>query len=98
MQDLSAAGKNLISNKVPNSGTVDRLLLGGGALASGLANPAIPAGLLLGAGAYTSPIQSLLRGMVSSRPNLAQPVANAVRQTSPYLTPIGGDGLLGLLQ
>jgi hypothetical protein len=98
MQDLSAAGKNLLSNKVPNSGTVDRLLLGGGALASGFANPAIPAGLLLGAGAYTSPIQSLLRGMVASRPNLAQPVANAVRQTSPYLTPIGGNGVFGLLQ
>lgn len=98
MQDLSAAGKNILSNKVPNSGTVDRLLLGGGAIGSGLYNPLIPAGLIAGAGMYTAPIQGLLRGAVSMRPGAAQPVANAVRQTSPYLAPVGVQGLLGLLQ
>jgi hypothetical protein len=98
MQDLSAAGKNLLANKVPNSGTVDRLLLGGGALGTGLFNPLIPAGLVTGAAAYTQPAQAVLRGLVASRPGLAQPVANAVRQTSPYLAPVGGNGLLGLLQ
>lgn len=98
MQDLSAAGKNLLSNKVPNSGTVDRLLLGGGALGSYFVNPAIPAGLIAGAGMYTQPMQSLLRGAVSARPDAAQPIANAVRQVSPYLAPVGVQGLLGFAQ
>lgn len=98
MQDLSSAGKNLLNNKVPNSGTPERLLLGGGALGSGLYNPMIPISLLAGAAAYTQPVQGLLRAAVSSRPGFADPVANAIRQTSPYLTPVGTQGLLGLLQ
>lgn len=97
MQDLSAAGKTMLSNKVPNSGTPERLATGG-ALLSGLYNPWIPAGLLSGAAMYSNPAQSLLRGAVSMRPQLAQPVADTVRQASPYLVPIGQQGLLGLLQ
>ncbi|MBK7025374.1 MAG: hypothetical protein IPH41_18495 [Sulfuritalea sp.] len=57
-------------------------------------NPAIPAGMLLGAGAYTPPAQALLRGLVSSRPSLAQPVAGLLNRSSPMLSPAGG--LLGI--
>ncbi len=97
MQDLSAAGKNMLSNKVPNSGTVDRLLLGGGALGSGLVNPLIPVGLLGGAALYSRPIQGLLGSAVASRPALAQPAANVFRQAAPALIPSGAQIGLGLL-
>lgn len=98
MQDLSSAGKNLLSNKVPNSGTVDRALLAGGALGSALYNPLIPASLVGGAALYSAPAQALLRGLATARPQAAQGAAQAVRKSTPYLVPIGQQGLLGLGQ
>lgn len=64
MQDLSSAGKSVLGNKVPNSGTADRL----GALAA--LNPGtwpyiaagIPASLL-----YTGPGQALSAGLLAGR-------------------------------
>jgi len=97
MQDLSSAGKNLLHNRVPNSGTVERILLGGGALGSGLVSPWIPAGLLGGAAMYTGPMQALLRGSVSYRPELAQHAAQAFRKAAPALIPGGAQMGLGLL-
>lgn len=97
MQDLSGAGKTMLSNKVPDSGTAGRLWLGGGALASGALNPAIPAGLIGGAALYTPQVQNLMRGLVSSRPQSAQAVADALRKTSPLLVPAGAQMGLGLL-
>jgi hypothetical protein len=93
MQDLSDSGKSVLGDKVPNSGTADRLMNIGAAGAS-FANPAIPLGLLLGAGAYSRPVQSLLSGAVSSRPSLAQPVAGLLNKTSPVFSP--ALGLLGV--
>lgn len=98
MQDLSAAGKNLLHNRVPNSGTVDRALLAGGALGSGLVSPWIPAGLAGGAAMYSPQMQALLRGAVSSRPQLAQPAADVFRKAAPALIPGGAQLGLGLLQ
>ena len=40
MQDLTDAGASVVSDKVPNSGTFDRLALGAGALGSGALSPA----------------------------------------------------------
>lgn len=97
MQDLASAGNTVLGNKVPNSGTADRLMLGGGALGAYFVNPAIPAGLLLGAGGYLPPVQSALRGLVSARPDIAQPVANMLRQATPALVPGGAQLGLGLL-
>lgn len=97
MQDLANAGQNVIGNKVPNSFTTDRALIAGGGLGAGLVNPAIPAGLLGGAALYSPPAQALLRGLVSSRPQSAQPVADALRQASPFLVPGGAQLGLGLL-
>lgn len=97
MQDLSDPAKNVLGSKVPNSGTADRMMNLPNLLTAGLGysvNPAIPAGMLLGAGAYTPPAQALLRGLVSSRPSLAQPVAGLLNRTSPMLSPAGG--LLGI--
>jgi hypothetical protein len=88
LQDLGDAGKSVLSGKVGNSFTADRMMLGGGALGGlGYLNPMTAAGLAGGAALYLSPIQRALVGSVSSRPQFAQPVAEAVRQSSPYLLP-----------
>jgi hypothetical protein len=92
MQDLGNAGQSVLGNKVPNSFTTDRALISGGALGSGLVSPAIPAALLGGAGLYLSPAQRALVWAASSRGQLAQPAAQAVRQASPFLIP-GATGL-----
>jgi len=95
MQDLGNAGQNVLGNKVPNSGTAERLMYGGGAAAGGyLINPLIPAGLLGGAAVYSGPAQSLLRGAVSSRPESAKAIAEALQKAAPMFDPSGG--LLGL--
>lgn len=90
MQDLGAAGQQVLGNRTPNSGTTDRLMLGAGALGSGMIEPSIPIGLLLGAGAYTPPVQALMRGAVAARPQAAQSVAGLLNQASPMLAPAGG--------
>ena len=98
MQDLGNAGQSVLGNVVPSSGTSERLMLGGTALGGAYAvNPAIATGLIGGAAMYTSPMQNLLRGAVSSRPNFAQPVSKFIRESSPYLVPTGAQFGLGLL-
>lgn len=97
MQDLAGAGQSVLGNKVPNSATADRLMLGAGGLGAYALNPAIPAGLLAGAGLYTSPMQSLLRGAVTARPQAAQAVRNTLLQASPGFVPAGAQIGLGLL-
>lgn len=94
MQDLGNAGQSVLGNKVPNSFTTDRALIAGGTLGSYFVNPAIPAALLGGAGLYTSPLQRALVGAASSRPALAQPTADLLRKSAPYLVPAGAQ--LGL--
>lgn len=98
MQDLGNAGQQVLGNKVPNSGTADRLMLGGAGVGAGLVNPAIPLGLLGGAAMYTAPMQALLRSAVSARPQMAQPVRDAFMQISPGLLPLSTQVGLGLLE
>lgn len=98
MQDLGRAGQNVLGNKVPNSGTGERLMYNVGALGSYLVNPAIPASLLAGASLYTSPLQRLLVASASARPALAQPTANALRNASPVLIPAGSQLGAGILE
>lgn len=98
MQDLGNAGQTVLGNKVPNSGTADRLMLGSAGLGAGLINPAIPAALLGGAAMYTAPMQRLLRGAVASRPQSAEAIAQALLQASPRLAPGAAQMGLQLLQ
>ena len=94
MQDLANAGQR-VANKVPNSGTFDRAVLGGLTLGGGfLLNPMIAGGMLGGAALYTPPGQALLRGLVSARPAVAEPIASMLNQASPAFAP--GLGLLGV--
>lgn len=101
MQDLSSAGQSVLGNKVPNSGTADRLLgsIGGLGVGSGfgLVNPAVPAALAAGWGLYTQPVQSLLRSAVASRPQQAQAVRDALLKASPRLLPAASQVGIGLL-
>lgn len=97
MQDLGNAGQQVLGNRVPNSGTVDRAMLGLGSLGAGFVNPAIPLGLIGGASLYMSPVQSLLRGAVAARPQAAQTVSDSLLQASPRLLPGAAQVGLGLL-
>lgn len=99
MQDLGAAGQNVLGNKVPDSGTAGRLMLGGGGLGAAAyfepTSALIAGGLgLTGAGLYTPWLQTALRSAVSERPELAGPIAEALRKASPALIP--GGAQLGL--
>lgn len=95
MQDLSDPGKTVLGSKVPDSGTPGRLALGG----LSFLDPTGLAPWLIGTGAaaYLRPVQGLLTGAITQRPQLAQPVANALRQASPGLIPLGSQVGLGLL-
>lgn len=97
MQDIGTAGQQVLGSRVPNSGTADRMLLNMGALGSAALHPAIPAGLLAGGALYTRPMAGLLSGAVTARPQSAQAIAEALRQASPSLIPLGSQVGLGLM-
>jgi len=86
-QDLGDAGRTVLTGKVPNSGTADRMWMGAGALGSGMVNPAIPISLLAGGAAYMSPAQRALVAAVASRPQAAQGAANSLRKVAPVAIP-----------
>jgi hypothetical protein len=94
MQDLASAGQSVLGNKLPNSGTADRMIYGGGILglgAGGMASlPATAALVGSGVAAYTPLGQSLLRGAVSVRPENAQAIAQALRNRSIMFAPAAG--------
>lgn len=99
MQDLSDPARAVLGNTVPDSGTPGRLAAGmmvsGGA---GLVHPslALP---LIGAGMYARPSQNALTYLLATRPQAAQPAANALRQAAPMLVPLGAQvGLQALNQ
>lgn len=85
MQDLSTAGTDVIGMGYPDSGTAGRLLLGGGAIGSGMLNPAIPMSLAAGGLPYTPIGQRLMSGLLTKRPESAGILADAIRQSSPAI-------------
>jgi hypothetical protein len=88
MQDLSGAAKSVMGQKYPDSGTAGRAM-NVGALASGFYNPAIPLGLAAGSAAYAPPIQKMIQGLLTQRPELLRTIGAGVADLSPY------GGLLG---
>ena len=83
MQDLASAGKNVLGNKVPDSGTTGRAILAslitGTPFAPHVTLPTI-AGMGAGAAAYSRPSQNALRAILTSRPESAPLVANYLRR------------------
>jgi hypothetical protein len=99
MQDLSEAGKSVLGSKVPDSGTAGRMLVNLGTLGTGAWFSPTALGVGLGGAAlYTRPAQNALATLAASRPALAQPVANALRQASPALFPLGAQVGLNALK
>ncbi len=92
MQNLAEAGKAVLGNKVPDSGTPFRsVAMAAPALgAMYMANPAAAIGtgaVVAGAvGAYTRPGTSLLASLLASRPTGAANVAGLLRKGTPMAT------------
>jgi len=86
MQDLSEPAKGVLGSKVPNSGTADRSFM---ALAT-LLDPKAAAMALTAPVLYSQPGQRALAGLLASRPQGAQAVADSLRQASPGLGLLGG--------
>lgn len=103
MQDLTDAGRSVIGDTYPNSGTAGRLLMAGSALggagqvAAGMgAAPMLgPAGLgilgLTAAGSlpYTALGQKVMTGLLARRPDIAAPIGQIVGGYAPELGIIG---------
>lgn len=88
MQDLTSAGKTVLGNTVPNSGTADRLMLGIGASGGAYAlDPMALGGLLGTASLYSKPAQSLLNSAIVNRPSFSAPLAEALRNYNKYILP-----------
>lgn len=100
MQDLSDAGKTVLGNKVPDSGTPFRHFVGipalmgiggAGGYATGGSPESAGVGAALGgaamASAYTRPGAALLRALLAKRPAVAAPIASVVRN-NPVTSPL----------
>ena len=84
MQDLATAGDEVITNKLPSSGTFERTIFNAGALGAGYIDPSIPVSLLAGAGLYTKPAQKLIAGLLTSRgPEAIDPITRALSASAP---------------
>lgn len=101
MQDLAKAGKNVLGQKVPDSGTPYRALaaaLAGGTAGGMMLGPGAAIGGLGVAGLYTRPGQKLVASLLTSRPEFAGYLAELIKKPAPYLGPLGAAGLLNFSQ
>jgi hypothetical protein len=104
LQDFAEAGKNVLGNKVPDSGTAGRMLVGGGIPAAAmyaynnpLAAGAIGAGAGLGMLPYTAAGQRLAAGLLASREPGAGLLSEAIRSAGPLAAGAVGAVTPGLL-
>lgn len=85
MQDLSDAAKSVLPSKYPDSGTAGRVALGylaGGGLPAVMSHPIAAAAGTATMGLYSRPGQALARLLMTERPDVAQPIGNAVSKYS----------------
>ena len=93
MQDLAEEGKEVLPNKLPDSGTAYRTMVGLPAMFG--IGALEPTGIGLGTAAtmgglstlYTRPGTAAMRAILARRPDLADPIARGVRRSTPALTP-----------
>lgn len=87
MQDFATRGQRVLGNKVPDSGTAGRglvpalLALGGAGAAPAPVLGSMAAGALL----YTPQGQRLAAALLSKRPPVMEPLAQALRQYAPII-------------
>lgn len=94
MQDLGTAGDTVLSQKLPDSGTASRLMMGLGGGAAGLGAAGVVGGLPgmmaagagLGAGSllYTQPAQRTLASLLTQRPELLRRTGTSLANLAPY--------------
>lgn len=87
LQDLSGPAKALMSSHYNDSGTAGRLALSAGAVASGLASPAIPLSLLGASALYYPGIQNHVVGALTRRPDFARPLSDLLNVSGAYAAP-----------
>jgi len=87
LQNLSSPAKDVMSSHYNDSGTAGRLAVSAGALASGLASPAIPLSLLGSAALYTPWLQKQAVNALTKRPDSAVPLAEMLRRGGVYAAP-----------
>lgn len=85
MQDFAQDGRNVLANKLPDSGTAERAIFGASMLGGGYAfDPMIAAGLAGGAGAarlaYTAPAQKAIVALLAQRPELARVLGGGMQR------------------
>lgn len=97
MQDLSEAGKTVLGQHYPDSGTAGRMMAGPG-IAAGVSawNPLVGLGFGASMLPYTATGQKLVANLLTKRPAAAGPVAEGLLSVSPALGSVTAGGLLGL--
>ncbi|WP_081071271.1 transglycosylase SLT domain-containing protein [Burkholderia territorii] len=106
MQDLAGAGQRVLGAKYPDSGTIGRglmTLLAPTGIAAGFATQPVATaatlgGIGLGSLPYTQLGQRATSALLTSRPQFAQPVANAVSKLGPKVVAGSLPALLSLGQ
>jgi len=94
MQDLSDAGKAILPNVVPDSGTPERLLATSALAGGAYFEPAAAATAALAALGYSKPAQRLLMSAVRNRGAGAAPAAALLQRSAPLLA-LGGAAAAG---
>lgn len=90
MQDLTTQAREVLGDKIPNSGTPERLGAMALATMAGQLNPAIPVAMVAGRLAYTKPGQKIASSMLTARPDMVREVGDFMSDAAPL------SGLLGV--
>lgn len=90
MQDLTDAGKSVLSPKYPDSGTAGRAALnigGVGAASAGYISPEVLTGGAIASLPYLPYGRQAMAAMLAKRPTNAKEAAEAIRRLGPYSAP-----------
>ncbi len=94
LQDLAAAGHSVISNKMSETLTPERLMwdFGGGALLGHELSLGVPAGLAAAAIPYTGPAMTAQRALTAGLAGPRRAAASALEGVPPLVAPVLGAG------
>jgi hypothetical protein len=95
MQPMAEGAKSVMGANLPDSGTAYRGATGLGVLGAGYVEPTTLLAPLAIGGAYTKPMQDLMRILIMERPELLRQAGAGLQQTSPTISRIVTPGLLG---